>query len=75
MILANQAAAAIAHAQLFAQERRRAAHLELVGQIGLEISKVQNQEEIFSQVVKLTQETFDFHLFPFLASIHARARL
>jgi serine phosphatase RsbU (regulator of sigma subunit)/putative methionine-R-sulfoxide reductase with GAF domain len=61
-ILANQAAAAIAHAQLFAQERRRAAHLELVGKIGLEISKVQNQEEIFSQVVKLTQETFDFHL-------------
>ncbi|WP_420645201.1 SpoIIE family protein phosphatase [Candidatus Leptofilum sp.] len=61
-ILANQAAAAIAHAQLFAQERRRAAHLELVGQIGLEISKVQNQEEIFDQVVKLTQETFDFHL-------------
>ncbi|MFZ1397592.1 MAG: SpoIIE family protein phosphatase [Candidatus Promineifilaceae bacterium] len=62
MILANQAAAAIAHAQLYAQERRRAAHLELVGQIGLEISKVQNQEEIFGQVVKLTQETFDFHL-------------
>ncbi|MCA9918011.1 MAG: SpoIIE family protein phosphatase [Anaerolineales bacterium] len=62
MILANQAAAAIAHAQLFAQERRRAAHLELVGQIGLEISQVQNQDEIFSQVVKLTQETFDFHL-------------
>lgn len=61
-ILANQAAAAIAHAQLFAQERRRAAHLELVGQIGLEISKVQNQDEIFSQVVELTQKTFDFHL-------------
>ncbi len=61
-ILANQAAAAIAHAQLFAQERRRAAHLELVGQIGLEISKVQNQDEIFSRVVELTQETFDFHL-------------
>lgn len=61
-ILANQAAAAVAHALLFAQERTRSAHLELVGQIGLEISKVQNQEEIFSQVVKLTQETFGFHL-------------
>ncbi len=61
-ILANQAAAAMAHAMLFAQERQRSAHLELVGQIGLEISKVQNQEEIFSQVVKLTQETFGFHL-------------
>ncbi len=61
-ILANQAAAAVAHALLFAQERTRSAHLELVGQIGLEISKVQNQEEIFRQVVKLTQETFNFHL-------------
>jgi serine phosphatase RsbU (regulator of sigma subunit)/putative methionine-R-sulfoxide reductase with GAF domain len=61
-ILANQAAAAIAHALLFAQERQRAAHLELVGQIGLEISKVKNQSEIFSRVVQLTQQTFDFHL-------------
>lgn len=61
-ILANQAAAAVAHALLFAQERQRAAHLELVGQIGLEISKVQHQDEIFSQVVQLTQRTFGFHL-------------
>lgn len=61
-ILANQAAAAVAHALLFAQERQRSAHLELVGQIGLEISKVQNQEEIFSQVVQLTQQTLGFHL-------------
>ena len=61
-ILANQAAAAVAHALLFAQERQRSAHLELVGQIGLEISKVQNQDEIFSRVVRLTQETFGFHL-------------
>jgi phosphoserine phosphatase RsbU/P len=61
-ILANQAAAAIAHALLFAQERQRSAQLELVGQIGLEISKVQNQDEIFSRVVQLTQQTFGFHL-------------
>ncbi len=61
-ILANQAAAAVAHALLFAQERTRSAHLELVGQIGLKISKVQNQDEIFSQVVHLTQQTFGFHL-------------
>ncbi|MCP4419366.1 MAG: SpoIIE family protein phosphatase [Chloroflexi bacterium] len=61
-ILANQAAAAIAHALLFAQERQRSAHLELVAHIGLEISKVQNQDEIFSQIVRLTQQTFGFHL-------------
>jgi sigma-B regulation protein RsbU (phosphoserine phosphatase) len=60
-ILANQAAAAIAHAQLFAQERKRAAQLELVGQIGRKINSIQNQDEIFSQVVSLTQETFGFH--------------
>lgn len=61
-ILANQAAAAMAHALLFALERQRSAHLELVGQIGLKIGQVQNQDEIFSQVVQLTQETFGFHL-------------
>lgn len=61
MILANQAAAAIAHAQLFAEERKRAAHLQLVGQIARQLNNVQELEEIFAQVVQLTQETFGFH--------------
>jgi serine phosphatase RsbU (regulator of sigma subunit)/putative methionine-R-sulfoxide reductase with GAF domain len=61
-ILANQAAAAIAHTRLYQKERSRAAHLELVGQIGLEISRSQNLQELFELVVKLTQETFNFHL-------------
>ncbi len=61
-ILANQASAAIAHTRLYQKERSRAAHLELVGQIGLEISRSQNLQELFDLVVKLTQETFDFHL-------------
>ncbi len=62
MILANQAAAAIAHARLFAQAEKRAAQLELVGEIGREISRVQSQDEIFERVVKLTATTFGFHL-------------
>ncbi len=62
MILANQAAAAIAHARLFAQVEKRAAQLELVGEIGREISRVQSQDEIFERVVHLTAQTFAFHL-------------
>jgi serine phosphatase RsbU (regulator of sigma subunit)/putative methionine-R-sulfoxide reductase with GAF domain len=62
LILANQAAAAIAHAQLFERERTRAAHLALVGEIGRQISRVQSRAEIYSQVVTLTKETFHFHL-------------
>lgn len=61
MILANQAAAAIAHAQLFAQERERASYLELVGKIARQVNAIQDLEEIFSQVVRLTKETFRFH--------------
>ncbi len=60
MILANQAAAAIANARLYEQERMRAAHLELVSQIARQVNAVQDRDEIFAQVVTLTQETFDF---------------
>lgn len=61
-ILSNQSAAAIAHARLYHKERSRAAHLELVGQIGREIGHSQNITELFNLVVRLTQETFGFHL-------------
>lgn len=60
-ILANQAAAAIANAKLFSQERMRAAHLELVGQIARQVNAVQDLNEVFEEVVQLTQETFGFH--------------
>jgi serine phosphatase RsbU (regulator of sigma subunit)/putative methionine-R-sulfoxide reductase with GAF domain len=58
MILANQAAAAIAHAQLFEQAQKRAAHLELVRQIARQVNAVQDREDIFNQVVRLVPETF-----------------
>ncbi len=60
-ILANQAAAAIANANLFSQEQMRAAHLELVGQIARQVNAVQDLDEVFEEVVRLTQETFGFH--------------
>ncbi len=60
MILANQSAAAIANARLFEQERMRAAHLELVGEIARQVNAVQDLDEIFDQVVNLTKDTFNF---------------
>ncbi len=60
-ILANQAAAAISHAYLYAQARRRAAQLELVGQIARRVNAVQDLDELMHSVVHLTRETFGFH--------------
>ncbi|MEM7114759.1 MAG: SpoIIE family protein phosphatase [Chloroflexota bacterium] len=60
-ILANQAAAAIANARLLAAERKRATELELVGKIARQVNIVSDLEEIFTQVVNLTAETFGFH--------------
>lgn len=60
-ILANQAAAAIANARLFAQERTRAAHLELVTQIARQVNAEEELDEVLEQVVTLTCRTFGFH--------------
>jgi sigma-B regulation protein RsbU (phosphoserine phosphatase) len=59
-ILANQAAAAIANAQMYDRERRRAAQLELVGQIARRVNVINDLDELLSQVVFLTQETFSY---------------
>lgn len=59
-ILANQAAAAIANAQLFAEERTRAAHLEMVTRIAVQVNAAEHPEEVMEQVVELTCETFGF---------------
>jgi phosphoserine phosphatase RsbU/P len=61
MILSNQAAAAIANGQLYQEARRRAAHLELVGQIARQVNAASDLEDIFEQVVQLTRQTFGFH--------------
>ncbi|MCL4869685.1 MAG: SpoIIE family protein phosphatase [Anaerolineae bacterium] len=67
MILANQAAAAIANAYLYAAERKRAAQLELVGEIARKVNAIQDLDEIFAEVVHLTREQFDFQLVSILA--------
>jgi phosphoserine phosphatase RsbU/P len=60
-ILANQAAAAIANAYLFEQERTRAAQLEMVGQIAQKVNAIQELDELFHEVVQLTVDMFGFH--------------
>lgn len=59
-ILANQATAAIANARLFAQERTRAAHLEMVTRIAVQVNAAEDPEEVMEQVVNLTHSTFGF---------------
>ncbi len=60
-ILAHQAGSAIANARLYEEERTRAAHLELVGQIAQKVNAIQDLDELFTQVVTLMQQTFGFH--------------
>lgn len=62
MILANQAAAAIAHAQMFEKERQRVAQLELVSQIARDVTGVYELREIFQHIVIAIQKTFRFPL-------------
>lgn len=62
MILANQAAAAIAHGRMFDQERQRSAQLELVGRIAQSVSGMEDLRDIFEIVVQEIQGSFDFHL-------------
>ncbi len=59
-ILANQAAAAIANAQIYQQERTKAAQLELVGQIAQQVNAISDLDDLLTQVVKLSRDTFDF---------------
>ncbi len=60
-ILANQAAAAIANAQLYAEERTRAAHLELVSHIARQANMAAEVDDVLAQAVNLTCRTFGFH--------------
>jgi len=61
MILANQAAAAIAHGRMYDQERQRSAQLELVGRIAQSVSGMVDLRDIFEIVVKEIQDSSDFH--------------
>ncbi|CAG0936766.1 Phosphoserine phosphatase RsbU [Thermoflexales bacterium] len=59
-IIANQAAAAISNARLLEQERRRAAHLQLIGEIGQQIAAILDLDTLFHQTVELVRATFGY---------------
>lgn len=59
-IFANQAASAIANAQLFAKEQERAAHLELVSRLARDLNRFLTIDALLEQVVELTKQTFGF---------------
>lgn len=59
-ILANQGAAAIENALIYEKERKRAAQLELVGQIARQVNAISDLDELFTEIVLLTQSTFNF---------------
>ena len=60
-LMANQAAAAIANARLFEQERLRARQLALVGQVSRQVAAITELGVLFRQVVHLIQETFGYY--------------
>ncbi|HSD82566.1 MAG TPA: SpoIIE family protein phosphatase, partial [Anaerolineae bacterium] len=55
-----QAAAAISNARLLDQERRRAAHLQLIGEIGQQIAAILDLDTLFHQTVELVRATFGY---------------
>ena len=59
-IIGNQAAAAIANTRLLEQERRRAAHLQLIGEIGQQIAAILDLDTLFHQTVELVRATFGY---------------
>ncbi len=59
-IVGNQAAAAISNARLLEQERRRAAHLQLIGEVGQQIAAILDLDTLFHQTVELVRATFSY---------------
>ena len=59
-IIGNQAAAAISNTRLLEQERRRTAHLQLIGEIGQQIAAILDLDTLFHQTVELVRATFGY---------------
>lgn len=57
--MANQAAVAIENARLFAETRRRAEELEVLGNLSASLRVADSTEEITSSLLKATVELFD----------------
>jgi len=59
-IVGNQAAAAIYNTRLLEQERRRAGHMQLIGEIGQQIAAILDLDTLFHQTVELVRATFGY---------------
>jgi serine phosphatase RsbU (regulator of sigma subunit)/signal transduction protein with GAF and PtsI domain len=59
-IIGNQAAAAIYNTRLLEQERRRAAHLQIIGEISQQIAAILDLDTLFHQTVELVRATFGY---------------
>jgi serine phosphatase RsbU (regulator of sigma subunit)/putative methionine-R-sulfoxide reductase with GAF domain len=59
--MANQAAVAIQKAQLYAQERKRARQLEIIGQISRQVTATMELDDLFNRTVRLIRESFGYY--------------
>jgi signal transduction histidine kinase len=58
---ANQAAAAIENARLYANEHRRAEQFGVIAEVGRHLTLIMNQDELLRQVVQIIQKTFGYY--------------
>ncbi len=59
-IIGNQAAAAIANTHLLAQERWRAAQIQLISEVTRQIAAILDLDELFHQTVEVVRATFSY---------------
>lgn len=59
-IIGNQAAAAIANTHLLAQERWRAAHIQLISEVTKQIAAILDLDDLFHQTVEVVRATFSY---------------
>jgi len=60
-IISSQAAGAIHNAQLYHKVQARANQLQLISEVGRQITAVQRLSSLFRQMVSLVQQKFDYH--------------
>ncbi len=59
--MANQAALALQKAQMYAQERKRAQQLEIIGQVTRQVMATLELDELFPRIVHLIRESFGYY--------------
>ncbi|MBN1964524.1 MAG: GAF domain-containing protein, partial [Anaerolineae bacterium] len=61
MVVTNQAAGAIRNAQLFEEAQARNRRMQLVSEVGRQVTSMQPLHDLFRQVVSLVQQTFGYY--------------